>query len=308
MRASSRYSISAAVLVAALVGVPFGAAAGSPIAAGPPVTYPDATGDSGIAPDLTAVVISNDANGRLDIRLDVPSQPELASDARLFLVMDTDINRTTSAPGFLGGDYLFELDGADRTFGLYRWDGSLWQLQETAAQVTYSGGAHISVNRNELGSTDEFGFYAKSYVDGSGPETGRTDFVPDSSTETYMFPLPIPEAPDVQLKSIVAVPSGPPRAGSRFTLSVTAVLAVSGKKIAVAPGKLTCTVTVGGRRTRAKVGSVGGLAKTCAVVVPSDARGKQLVIRLAGTVAVSVEGSTSDFSTTFTKTVTKRVR
>jgi hypothetical protein len=308
MSARTALWVPAATLAAALVAIPLGVAAGSPITAGPPVTFPDATGDSGIAPDLTGVVISNDANGQLDIRIDIPGQPELAGNALLFLVMNTDINLVTGAPNTFGGDYYFVLDGFDRTFGLYRWDGSQWQPQDTAAQVSYSGGAHISVNRSELGSTDEFGFYAKSFVDGSGPESGRVDFVPDSSTETYMFPLPIPEEPAVQLKSVAVVPSGPPRAGGRFTISVTAVLVVDGRKVAVAPSKLICTMTVGGRRVAARIGSVGQLAKTCSAVIPKDARGKLVVVKLTGNVVVSGEGSTADRTMPFAKTVTKRVR
>src|SRR5262249_25178646 len=171
-------------------------------------------------------VISNDADGKLDIRIEIPGQPELATNARLFFVMNTDINLTTGAPNTIGGDYYFELDGSDRTFGLYRWDGARWQPQPTAAEVSYSSGAHISINRSELGSTDEFGFYAKSLGDGTGPEQGRVDFVPDYSTQTYQFPLPIPDPPAVALKGVTATSTGAARAGGRYAVRVSALLEV----------------------------------------------------------------------------------
>ena len=304
----------AAAIVGALSVAQIAGAAGSPITAGPPVTFPDAIGDSGTAPDISAVMISNDANGQLEFAILVPSHPQPPTDARIFLVLDTDIDRRTGSPETNGGDYYFVLRGADRTFGFYRWDGLDWEYVETAARVTYASGVLISINRSELGSTDEFSFYAKSRTDGEGIEEGRVDFVPDSSTETYVFPLPIPEPepepeplPIVTVSKVVMLPSGAPRAGKPYGIQVSVLLDVDGERTPVPPTRLSCSAKVGAAVVKTRVKPSGSLAKSCSFVVPATARRKSLVVRLSGVVTVTVEGG-APFSESFTKTVRSRVK
>ena len=304
-------SLAVVVAIAGTLSVAqIAGAAGSPIAAGPPVTFPDAIGDSGTAPDLASVVISNDANGQLEFLISIPSQIELAGNARIFLVLDTDIDRRTGSPGTNGGDYYFVVRGAERTFTLYRWGGSDWQSVDTAARVSYAAGVAISVSRSEFGDTDEFSFYAKSLADGEGSEEGRADFVPDSSTETYVFPLPIPEpepAPAVTVSKIVTLPSGAPHAGKPHAIHVSVVLDVDGTATSVPPTRLSCSARVGATVVKTRVKPLVSIAKTCSLVVPATARGKTLVVQLRGVVQFTIEGGTS-FGKAFSKTVRSRVK
>ncbi len=306
-------SVAAMAVIGGMLSVAqIAGAAGSPIVAGPPVSFPDAIGDSGTAPDISAVMISNDANGQLEFAILVPSHPQPPTNARLFLVLDTDIDRRTGSPETTGGDYYFVLRGADRTFGFYRWDGLDWEYVDTAARVTYASGVFISINRSELGSTDEFSFYAKSRTDGEGSEEGRVDFVPDSSTETYVFPLPIPEpepvpVPTVTVSKVVTLPSGAPRAGKPYGIQVSVLLDIDGEKTPVPPTRLSCSAKVGAAVVKTRVKPSGSLAKFCSFVVPATARGKSLVVRLRGVVTVTVEGGVP-FSESFTKTVKSRVK
>jgi hypothetical protein len=312
-RRSSRSFAVAAMVLGALFVAQIAGAAGSPITAGPPVTFPDALGDSGTAPDMSAVVISNDASGQLSFQILIPSDPQLRSDARTFLVLDTDIDRTTGSPETGGGDYYFVIRGVDRTFTFYRWNGTAWESVTTAARVSYASGVFISINRSELGNTDEFAFYAKTRTDGEGTDDGRTDFIPDSSTETYLFPLQVPEPkpepePKVSISQIVTLGNGAARAGKQYSVQVSVVLDVDGTKTPVPPTRLSCSAKVGVAALKTRVTSLGSLAKTCSLVIPATAKGKTLAIQLRGSVQVKVVGAATAFSKSFTRTVRTRVR
>ena len=79
--------------------------------------YTDPAGDSGGAPDLTALTVTNDAAGNLTIAI-ATNQPALAADAGVFVFFDTDknINRDEGVEyALFAGATGWELD---------RWDGS----------------------------------------------------------------------------------------------------------------------------------------------------------------------------------------
>jgi len=63
-----------------------------------PATYPDPSSDSGTAPDITSVFVSNDANNQITFRVNVASLV-VPSDARVLLAIDSDQNASTGASG-----------------------------------------------------------------------------------------------------------------------------------------------------------------------------------------------------------------
>jgi len=282
-------------------------AAGSPINPGPPQTFVDPSGDSGTAPDITTVVISNDASGRFDFQINVPSQPDLASDAVLYLVLNTDNNPNTGAPNTEGGDYYIVLDGQDRTYGFYRWSGSHWaDISGGTERVGWTSGAHIAFDRAQVGEPDELTFYVKTLQGSGEPEDGRVDYAPDSSTWTYQLPLQTPgppSSPTVTSKQVL-VTSGTARAGKPLSVRVLLRLGVDGQAYIVGPDRLSCVARVAGTKPKTKVKS-GPIAWTCALVVPRTARGKTLSISLKGKATVSTDAG--DVSTGFTKTLSLKV-
>jgi len=303
-------SVAAIGVIGVMLGVAqIAGAAGSPITAGPPVIFHDPTGDSGTAPDILAVTISNDANGRLDFEIAIPTALELPPNARIFLVLDTDINPNTGNSDTAGAEYYFVIRGAERTYTLYRWNGTGWDPADSStASVRYAAGARISIDRSELGDTDGFSFYAKTRTDGEGSETGRVDFAPDSGTATYVLPIPIPDPPPtVTLKQVVTAAVGAPRPGKPYGIRVSVLLDIDGEQSNVPPTRLSCSAKVGAAVVKTRVKPAGSLAKSCSLVVPATARGKSLVVRLRGVVTVTVEGR-PPFSESFTKTVTSRVK
>jgi hypothetical protein len=277
-------------------------AAGPPISAGPPVTFTDPSGDSGTAPDVATVVVSNDAGGRFDFQINVPGQPDLPSDAILYLVLNTDNNTATGAPNTLGGDYYFVVSGEDRTYGFFRWNGSDWaDVPSGTESVSWASGAHIAFDRSQLGDPDELTFYVKTLQGSGASEDGRVDYAPDSSTWTYVIPLQIPSppaSPTVTTKQVLISGSGTARAGRPLTIRVLLRLVVDGQVYIVGPDKLTCVAKVAGRQIKTTV-KPSQLAWTCGLTVPKASRGKALTISLKGKVTISTDAG--DVSTGFAK-------
>ena len=154
-------------------------------------SFADPAGDSGAAPDVTGVTVSNDQTGIVTFRLRVANQPDLAADGEVVLVIDSDRNETTGdAAGF---DYVLILSGSERSWLFGRWNGTDFDFDTTPSntvRVSYTAGLMtFSVNRSELASTAAFSFYVlASQIDAAG-EIVESDDAPDDGT--YAFALTI---------------------------------------------------------------------------------------------------------------------
>src|ERR671930_1758015 len=95
-RTTKLCGIFAVVAVAALL-LSAGAQASAAHAAAAnanPATYADPGGDSGSAPDITSVVVSNDTNNRISLRVNV-TKLDVPSDNSLLLAVDNNRNGAT---------------------------------------------------------------------------------------------------------------------------------------------------------------------------------------------------------------------
>ena len=54
------------------------------------VSFTDATGDSGIAPDVTSVTAANDDSGTITITASIPNRAALSTNDMLLIVIDSD--------------------------------------------------------------------------------------------------------------------------------------------------------------------------------------------------------------------------
>jgi hypothetical protein len=150
--------------------------------------YADLPGDAGTAPDIGAVSMSNDANGQITFQISVPNQPQLASDAAILLLLDTDMNGSTGDTAAGGVDYAVVLDGETHSFAFGRWDGADFaSTQSETVQVGYSSGAFISVNASELGNPTSIRFWVRG-IQGTEPVAGAYDDAPDGAALwTYLM-------------------------------------------------------------------------------------------------------------------------
>jgi hypothetical protein len=93
---------------AARAGLPALRPAFSPRAEGntDPATSTDPSGDSGTAPDIANVVVSNDTNGQITLRIYV-AKMMVPSSVQIVVAVDSDQNAQT---GLSGTDYLLLAD------------------------------------------------------------------------------------------------------------------------------------------------------------------------------------------------------
>jgi hypothetical protein len=276
-RTRPRLYLALAVLAAALALV---ASAGAARAVG---NYRDATGDGRGAPDIQNVTISGDPTGQLVFRINVDNLPS-PSDVLTVLGLDTDMSEASGAPGLAGTDFVFVVDQSDNTYGFARWNGSAWDWDtpySTASVFSGRFGVRISVNRSELGSTEEFNFWTRS-VRTSDPSELYDD-APDDGTWNYSLKAGGPEIRGVLVET---TPAAGPRAGKSFTVTPIGVkLPPSGAALdgAPKPDSYGCKAKLKGRTLRG-VGKGG-----CTFKVPKNARKKQLVV----VVTVNYQGATT---------------
>jgi hypothetical protein len=91
--------------------------------------YADPTGESGAAPDVTQVRVSNDDKGGMTFVLSFAGQPSLKAGDSVFVDLDTDLNASTGAPNTNGADYLLNIfieTGSLYTYKVCRWRAGSW--------------------------------------------------------------------------------------------------------------------------------------------------------------------------------------
>jgi hypothetical protein len=249
--------LSASVSALALIGA-------SPAPAAQ--TFTDPAGDGGGAPDVTTVTVSNSATNRVTVRVVTPSHAALPGDGELDLFLDTDANTGTGNED--GTDYIISVDGREQAFGLFKWDGSDFQFQDSnTVSVAWTGGPTVSFDASELGNTTAFNFWVGGFKFTGEEETAR-DEAPNEGAWTYQLATP------VTVKTMAAAFSAKtPKAKARF--SVRAVALELSDRSAVRATTYTCVARLAGKVLRP--------AARCAWKLPANAKGKRLVITITVT-------------------------
>ena len=200
-------------------------------------SYADPQGDQqGNAPDVTTVVVSNDAAGNIRWRINVANQPTLLPDSAIVLFIDSDRNPGTGAPDTLGAEYVFGVAADGYSFG--HWTGTDFDFDTpfTTVTVAYNAGPTITVNRSELGNTSGFNFWVRG-VQEIDEETSNIDDAPNDGTYRYALTPLAPRHGVVGARSMTKVQGGlrasftfrvQPVTGSR----VQVVFRVNGKHFA----------------------------------------------------------------------------
>jgi len=257
-------------------------------------TFTDPTGDSGTAPDITTVAVDADAAGTITLIVTTANQPDLAADAVLDLVFDTDRNGGTGSPS--GGEYRILVFGQDKSFEFLHWDGTQW-ADATAASLKIAHAANIfgfQINKSDLGGTAAFDFYIVGVqLAADGSVTARDD-APDGSavwtfnlaaapppptTTTAPPPPPPPSPPTVGLGKVSLAAAGL-HAGKLFLVKAHVTTTASAVKV-------SCVVKVSGKAVVVR----GAYARathtaTCSGRAPVGTAGK----RMAGTMTVTISG------------------
>jgi hypothetical protein len=238
-------------------------------------SYADATGDSKSAPDIGNVVATLDtSSGVLGLGIQIANNDNL-SNAGVLVLFDTDHNRSTGNP--LGAEY--EIIVTQSTWAFLKWDGSqMSPFSHQPVVVGYAGGVlAIAFCTCDLG-TQSFDF-------GIGAVRGSdVDIAPD----TGVWSFPQSTKPSISFDSIL-VSQKPliPKAGKRFTVSVTGAKLSTGE--VVKPDSYICTAKLAGRALKGS--GTGG----CSWALARKARGKKLVVD----VTISYQGASDTFEATY---------
>ena len=192
--------LSAAALVALLMGCGGSGgnkAGGEEIAAADAANYEDAVGDSGALADIRRIEVTSTPEGQITFRVTLgnfTSQSKTGVD----LWLDTDADPetgNTSFPEAGGAEYLFsvllgvptpddascEIRAGNACLSEFSASGWVPAAGPTARVQRTATGAMLSINRSDLGNTDELNFSA--VVGGDPPERAP------GGTETFNYSL-----------------------------------------------------------------------------------------------------------------------
>ncbi len=242
--------------------------------------YNDPASDSGGAPDITSVAVTNDNAETVTFKIGFAQPGQLTADTVVWLLIDLDRNSNTGGEDG-GEERMIAYDGESDAYYYASWNGTEL-VRDTPANfqmLVRDAEIEITIPRPNLGTTQAFDFwlYADKYV---GEEVTAEDSAPDGTAVwTYTF-----ETKAVKLRA--QAPEGTPRfpvAGKRFLVSTFVFRETDGSRVTT--GTVQCTARIAGKPLAAKASFAVG-RPSCAMTIPKTARGKILT----GTIAVATKG------------------
>jgi hypothetical protein len=239
------------------------------------------------------VRVSNNDEGTLTFRVNVPNRPTLGDDMRFSLSIDADANAETGLTGS-GVDYRLLYD-----FYLHG-DRLLWLLTCGASQCTsgaklpfsYESGPTVMIDGSELGDTRGFRVFLNT-MDGIvfDPVTktfdltnAHGDAAPDAA-EPWAYEVKL--GPSRLLVQRFSTTPARPVSGKAFVAKLKVKRDDSG--VVVATGRVTCKATVGGSPVRPRSRGFRQGSAFCAWRLPEGTTGKTL----HGSIAVTFGGKTA---------------
>lgn len=237
--------------------------------------FTDPSGDAGGAPDVIDVGVFNDSGNRVVFGAKIAGGKAMAADGEIVFVIDSDKNAATGSNGW---DYVVVLSG-DKKWNLLSWNGTEWveAPANTARLYLYDDVVLFGLDRSELGNTASFDFFVESNQY-AGEQVVATDTAPDG--EGVWSYAVVRKTLGIAATPIVAVTKGGARQGKAFVVGYRYGRTDSPEPAAGA--KTTCTVTLGGKRIAARVGSSSEVA-ACTVALPKKAAGTLLKLTLKTT-------------------------
>jgi hypothetical protein len=296
-----------AAIAAGAFGATVAASASGGMAAAS-TTFTDAVREDPTAPDISTVVVSNDDNGLLTFRIEIPSHPQLTEDLRIKVWLDTDADSKT---GLRGADRYLVVDRWEYGLGeaaLFTCEGTTCSGGKTLPtrrgpplRFTYRDGATLTVEAPDLGivGPQRIVFWIEAWSGiGFDPITGRydltnarPDFAPDGAGRRLGYPSAegddawIHDSGGMYVSSFTAQPNRP-RAGKPFSLQLAAIRTDTEAPLTV--GTVACSSRIADKRLRPQSsGFVGGRA-VCTFSIPANTKGRSFT----STISVRSRGET----------------
>lgn len=237
-------------------------------------SYMDSTGEVPGSADVSGVSVTNDLNaGTITFQVQT-NWPAWDPNTFFAILVDSDQNASTGTAGF---DYVVT---GDRFGGTVV--NTVNPLVVPATSSLGNGLWTVTARTSDLGNPQAISFFVLTEV-GQDQLHPFTDRAPDNGTWSYSLvpppppppppaptPPPAPVQPDVL--SAAGTWAGKPTHGRLFHVGMT--MALSDGTVAKAR-KVTCRASLGGKT----------FARSCTFRVPKAAKGRRLVVKMAGTYA-----------------------
>lgn len=253
-------------------------------------TFQDATGENPDGVDVTSVRVSNNDEGLLTFRINIPTRLAFTEDMRLRVWFDSDYNRETglTSTDVAGRDHfiLWDRDG----LRLFRCSGSSCrsgQPQRTLGS-SYRGGATLTINAAEL-ETTRFRFMVEAAAGiGYDPAT-RTfdvrkatwDFAPERAR---FWSYNVRLGPSRLLVKSFSTTPARPTAGKKVSVHLAATRNDTGGMLS--KGRVTCAARAGAIALEPSSQRFVRSRATCVFAIPPNASGQTL----RGSITIAFEG------------------
>jgi hypothetical protein len=243
-------------------------------------SYTDPMGDTGTAPDITAVSVSNDDAGAITFTVTISGRTELGPNDDIAIVIDHDRSEDTGLM-LEGWDYFIDLTASGAKLFTITELGDLAPVGASSLVASYANGAAtFQINRSDLGGTGCFAFYVASETV-QGVERVHDDAPDGDDYWVYDLKLPVTAVGIEMSRPYVSKA----RAGRTFQVSAKVSRKDTGAGV---NGQVTCSARLGGKTLRKSGRSSAGFA-SCSWTLPKSARGKWL----GGTISVNYQGATA---------------
>jgi hypothetical protein len=248
------------VAMVALLAIGTAGAAGSE-------SFTDPPGDSGLAPDVVGLDVSNDDKGLLTFALKFGNRTSLTGDDAVLVFLMTGKS-----------EYLIVADWSDRSYSLGRWNGNDYDFDVPHDTLLTRDGMTFWINRSELDDAATLLIHTATLAGWDGQHYQHSDDAPDAiAGGVAVWPYVLTFPPELRSVKPTFAPLKP-RAGKRFAVSGARVVLGTGETVRAE--SVTCSARLAGKALR--------LAGRCAWNVPPSAKGKRLTV----TVKVSYHGAT----------------
>jgi Tol biopolymer transport system component len=172
-------------------------------------TFADPAEDSGNAPDITTVTVSNDGSGTITFQVTVPNRSALASGDQIVIGVDADRNQATGSSG--GLDYAIELGASGATLLCLGGSNPVAATAPTLSSSFTAGVLAVAIHRSDLNETSGFDFKIASTGDG-GATVG--DEAPNSGGFWSYQLTGVANAPPITRTGLIAFDSNRNRNGA----------------------------------------------------------------------------------------------
>lgn len=300
------------VLTAACV---LSAAAGTAVAGS--AAFTDPAGDAGVAADITAVAINdNAATGLVTVTVTAGGYASAITDnsgRTVQVYLDTDRNPATGSLDQGGTEYCLQADRDAGNYGWWfeRWDGAKYVDVPSTPGMNFARSGDTltwTFSKTDIGGATGFNFSAWSAVFDANDTLVAEDNAPDAGTWTYALsatappppatttvpltpvPSPAPATPTPAFKPLVGAPAtipAKPVAGARFTVAFPVTR--SDTRAPLTAGKMVCDPSVNGKVITHAESFKGGQAKL-SFVIPKSAKGQTLKVKV--TINVGTQSTT----------------